>query len=70
MKSRIVAFRQDLTEENSWIAEFACGHTQHVRHDPVMSPRPWVLSAEGRARFLGAEVECRQCEEGSEGETE
>ncbi len=63
MNTRIRSFRRDETERDSWIAELECGHTQHVRHNPVMSPRPWVLTEEGRQRFVGVEVRCRQCEE-------
>jgi len=63
MKSRIVGFRRDPNEENAWFAELSCGHTQHVRHEPPLSLRPWVLTEEGRARFLGVGVECKRCDE-------
>jgi Protein of unknown function (DUF3565) len=63
MKSRITGFHPDPQEANAWIAELACGHTQHVRHEPPLTFRPWVLDAAGRARFLGAELECLRCEE-------
>ena len=32
MQQAIVGFHLD--EENHWVAELACGHGQHVRHDP------------------------------------
>jgi hypothetical protein len=38
-----------------------CGHTQHVRHDPPWQNRPWVLTPEGRARFIGTELRCVDC---------
>jgi len=57
----IVGFHTD--EEGHWVAELKCGHTQHVRHDPPWQNRPWVTTAEGRARFIGVELACRQCEE-------
>jgi len=41
----------------------SCGHTQHVRHQPPFQERPWVLTPEGRARFVGIEVECLRCDE-------
>ena len=56
---RVVGFRRD--EEGHWVAELECGHSQHVRHDPPWQNRPWVLSAEGRARFLGTALECVEC---------
>ena len=61
-EQRIVGFRQDL--EQDWIAELACGHTQHVRHAPPWQVRPWVLTSEGRAGRLGTSLPCRQCDEG------
>ena len=62
MKSRIRAFRQDPAEPGAWIADLECGHTQHVRHDPIMSPREWVLTVAGRARFLDQEIDCPLCD--------
>lgn len=56
---RIVGFHQD--EENHWVAELACGHNQHVRHDPPWQLRPWVTTEAGRAGFLGRELECVKC---------
>ncbi|HSA56619.1 MAG TPA: DUF3565 domain-containing protein [Gemmatimonadaceae bacterium] len=61
---RIVGFHRD--DEGHWVADLECGHTQHVRHEPPLADRPWVLSEEGRARFLGSTLRCRRCtEEGS-----
>lgn len=56
---RIVGFHTD--EENHWVAELECGHAQHVRHDPPWQNRPWVVTPEGRARFLGLELRCVLC---------
>jgi len=56
----ITAFRQD--SAGDWIAELACGHSQHVRHRPPWQSRAWVTSAEGRAAKLGAPIECPACE--------
>jgi hypothetical protein len=44
-----------------WVAELECGHTQHVRHDPPWQVREWVLTEEGRDRFLGTELGCVLC---------
>ena len=57
----IIGFHPD--EEGHWVAELACGHEQHVRHDPPMVHRPWVLTADGRASFLGTELGCVRCAE-------
>ncbi|GAA5524265.1 hypothetical protein Maes01_00820 [Microbulbifer aestuariivivens] len=51
--------------EGHWVAELACGHFQHVRHDPPWQNRPWVLTAEGREERLGASLECRKCDAGA-----
>lgn len=58
---RIVGFHQD--EERHWVADLECGHTQHVRHDPPWQVRPWVTSADGRARMLGVVLDCLKCEQ-------
>ena len=61
MKRPIVGYHVD--EDGDWVAELQCGHGQHVRHDPPWQVRPWVLTPEGRASFLGVELECRLCDE-------
>jgi tellurite resistance-related uncharacterized protein len=58
-ESSIRAFHQD--EDGHWVAELACGHTQHVRHRPPMEVREWVLTEEGRRGRLGATLPCRLC---------
>lgn len=59
MKRAIVGFHQD--EEGHWVADLECGHSQHVRHDPPWQLRPWVVTEEGRNRFLGTELDCVKC---------
>ena len=61
MKRRITGFHQD--DEQHWVAELECGHMQHVRHRPPWINRPWVVTAEGRARTLGLELNCKKCDE-------
>ena len=56
----IAAFRQDA--DRDWIADLACGHSQHVRHRPPWQNRPWVESDEERQAKLGAAIECLACE--------
>lgn len=59
MPRAIVGFHRD--EHGDWVAELACGHTQHVRHRPPWANRPWVTTPEGRERFLGVELPCVAC---------
>ena len=61
MKQRITGFEKD--EEHHWRAILECGHRQHVRHDPPMTTRNWVLTAKGRDSRLGFELECKRCDE-------
>jgi hypothetical protein len=61
MKRKIIGFHQD--EERHWVADLACGHTQHVRHDLPWQSRPWVITEEGRASKIGTTLECKSCAE-------
>ena len=60
MQQAIVGFHLD--EENHWVADLTCGHTQHVRHDPPWQNRPWVLTEQGRNEKLGVMLECKKCD--------
>lgn len=62
MERVIVGFHCD--EHGDWVAELACGHGQHMRHDPPWQSRPWTVTAAGRASRLGEAVYCRKCERG------
>ena len=62
MKQAIAAYHLD--QEGHWVAELVCGHNQHVRHDPPLVSRPWVVTAEGRDSMLGRELDCRKCDRG------
>lgn len=62
MKQPIVAYHKD--EEGHWVAELSCGHNQHVRHNPPLVSRLWVISEEGRQSMLGYELNCKKCDEG------
>jgi GNAT superfamily N-acetyltransferase len=57
---RIIGYHLD--DEGHWVADLACGHRQHVRHDPPMQSRPWVTTAQGRAAHLGTELDCVRCD--------
>jgi Protein of unknown function (DUF3565) len=56
---RIIGFHLD--DEQHWVADLECGHTQHVRHDPPWQQRPWVTTPEGRASRLGQTLSCVKC---------
>ncbi|HJR63078.1 MAG TPA: DUF3565 domain-containing protein [Gemmatimonadaceae bacterium] len=56
---RIVGFHQD--DEQHWVADLECGHTQHVRHDPPWQQRPWVTTEAGRTQHLGMLLQCLHC---------
>ena len=60
MHQAIVGFHQD--EEAHWVAELACGHFQHVRHNPPWIERPWVITEAGRAAVLGSPLDCKKCD--------
>ena len=60
MKQKIIGFHQD--EEFHWVADLECGHTQHVRHDPPLTSRPWVTTSRGQRDRIGVELECRKCD--------
>lgn len=63
MKQKIQGYHQD--DEHHWVAELVCGHFQHVRHNPPLFERKWVLSEEGRNSKLGLELDCKKCDSGS-----
>jgi len=60
MQRGIIGFHQD--QEGDWVADLACGHTQHVRHRPPWTNHPWVEHVDGRAAHLGKPLECVVCE--------
>ncbi len=67
MKRKITGFDKD--DESHWRAILECGHRQHVRHDPPLTSRSWVLTTAGRASRLGLELDCKRCDEDSAAET-
>lgn len=60
MQQPITGFHQDA--ERHWVAELACGHFQHVRHDPPWTERPWVVTEPGRTGMLGHLLNCVKCD--------
>jgi hypothetical protein len=57
----ITGFHQD--EVGDWVADLACGHAQHVRHQPPWQLRPWTQSPAGRSAMLGRTLPCPLCAE-------
>jgi hypothetical protein len=62
MKRKIIGFEQD--ENDDWRAKLECRHFQHVRHNPPLMRREWVLSVESRREKIGAMLHCKKCDEG------
>jgi len=58
--TEITGFHQDA--EGDWVAELACGHSQHVRHRPPWQLRPWAATEAGRAERVGRQIDCPSCE--------
>jgi len=63
MRQAITGYHKD--EDDQWVAQLACGHNQHVRHNPPFTNRPWTQTEEGRRGFLGYELNCVKCDEGA-----
>jgi hypothetical protein len=61
LNQRIIGFQLD--EEKHWVARLECGHNQHVRNNPPLVHRPWVLTENGRASMLGQSLNCLLCDE-------
>jgi hypothetical protein len=60
MKQRITGFARD--EHGDWTATLECGHRQHVRHNPPLMHRPWVLTPQGRRQKLSVLLDCLHCD--------
>ncbi|MEQ6884588.1 DUF3565 domain-containing protein [Salicola sp. Rm-C-2C1-2] len=63
MQQPITGYHRE--EEGNWVAQLACGHNQHVRHEPPFTNRPWVVTPEGRQAWLGTELACKKCDLGA-----
>lgn len=63
MDSPITGYHQD--ELGDWVAQLACGHNQHVRHNPPWTGRPWVVTPQGRQAMIGHRLRCKKCESGA-----
>ncbi|QDV21791.1 DUF3565 domain-containing protein [Aureliella helgolandensis] len=63
MMQPITGYHTD--QAGDWVARLACGHVQHVRHDPPWTMRTWVTTALGRESMLGFPLNCKKCDEGA-----
>jgi hypothetical protein len=61
-RRRIVGYAVD--DEGDMVAVLACGHTQHIRHNPPMVWREWATTSEGRRERLGEALNCADCDRG------
>ena len=61
MQRKIIGYFLD--EEENWVADLDCGHTQHVRHTPPWQERPWVTTEKGREDHVGHTLYCKKCDE-------
>lgn len=50
----IIGFHQD--EEGHWVAELACGHNQHVRHDLAVATTALGADRAGTSAVCGARL--------------
>jgi len=60
MHQTITGFHQD--ELDDWVAELACRHFQHVRHNPPWTNRAWVEEEQGRQSAIGKTLDCKKCD--------
>jgi hypothetical protein len=63
LNQSITAFHRDAAGD--WVAKLACGHNQHVRHNPPWTNRPWVATPQGRQSMIGHVLACVKCAEGA-----
>ncbi|TFF10170.1 DUF3565 domain-containing protein [Pseudomonas sp. BCA14] len=61
--SFIIGFHQD--DDQHWVAELSCGHTQHLRHQPPWQSRAWVLDTAQRLEKIGQPFTCGWCAQGT-----
>ncbi|WDE12976.1 DUF3565 domain-containing protein [Thalassomonas haliotis] len=59
MEQEITGYHLD--DQQHWVAQLACGHFQHVRHQPPWQSRPWVTTQQGRTKMLGYPLICKKC---------
>ena len=60
MQQPIVSYHKG--DEDHWVANLSCGHSQHVRHRPPWEIRNWVTSQQGRDAMLGYNLDSKLCE--------
>lgn len=56
----ITGFHEDDCDD--YVADLACGHGQHVRHQPPFRLRPWIVDPVQHAERIGATLDCPLCD--------
>jgi len=64
MQRAIVGYHLDA--EGHHVADLACGHGQHLRHNPPWENRAWVLNEKARQARIGAFLNCVKCDRGED----
>ena len=62
MRRHIASYRQDPEDNDAWVAVLDCHHGRHLRHEPPLRDRAWVLDPAERQARLGTEVDCLKCD--------
>ncbi|MFL6207223.1 MAG: DUF3565 domain-containing protein [Acidimicrobiales bacterium] len=60
MHRAMTGFRRD--DDGAWVAELACLHAQHIRHEPPFWQAAWIQDAHERARRVGQPLDCPLCD--------
>ncbi|MCS4247173.1 hypothetical protein M2394_001474 [Pseudomonas sp. BIGb0164] len=55
-----------MDDDQHWVAELSCGHTQHLRHQPPWQSRAWVLDPAQRLEKIGQPFACGWCAQARE----
>jgi tellurite resistance-related uncharacterized protein len=56
----MTGFRRD--DDEAWVAELSCLHSQHIRHEPPRWEAAWIDDGAERARRVGQPIDCPLCD--------
>ncbi len=62
MQRAMVSYRRDPEDNDAWVAVLDCWHGRHLRHEPPLRERSWVLDPAERTARLGTLVDCLKCD--------
>lgn len=60
MHRAMTGFRRDA--DGAWVADLACLHSQHIRHEPPFREAAWIEDDEERGRRVGQPLDCPLCD--------